>query len=281
MNDERKEIVITQSLIKKIIVHGNEINVCPSLLYKTRISKQYRESETFPMTKGKFFEYLSLGSGADEDDMVTDLPRIRGDKKSADQVRIEAQATVFLNAVEKYGANINETQVFYRKEWEHDNNIWSDEYRIIIAGTIDFKSPILANAINGNGERSVISYKEAIHDLKLTADVTTTFGPFAWGSPWNMDHIQACIYNYITSLPFFYWVFDYKTKPEFKLIYKEIDSISKMEMHEAIRKTIETMIEFESNDWAPVPYYSLCKNCIVTEQETCDMRISKPDIIIV
>lgn len=278
---KRKQIIISQSLIKEMIVQGNEVNVCPLLLWKTMISKELRQDPTDPMRKGSFFEYIALGGGAPGTEEVTTLPLVRGDKKSADQIRIEAQATVFLNAINRYEVNIEKTQVVFEKEWDNASNIWADQYEILIKGVADFQSPIKAIGIDSNNQRIPLFYDDAIHDLKLTADVNNTFGPYAWGVPYAMDHIQAAIYNYLTDLPFFYWVFDYKPKPEYKIIQKKVDSTTKMEMHESIRKVVEKIVMFEENEWDAVPYFNLCSNCIVAEVEMCEKQIDKPDIIII
>lgn len=277
----RQKLVISQSLIKDVIVNGNEIDVCPLLLWNTSISKDLRAAPTRPMLNGSYFEYLALGSGAEGTEAVTELPLLKGGKKSADQVRIEAQATVFMNVLDQYGANIENTQIVFEREWDHEDNIWDEDFEIIIRGVTDFRSPITGVGINGHGERAIITIPNAIHDLKLTADVNNTFGDYTWGTPYAMDHIQAKIYNYLTELPFFYWVFDYKTKPEYKIIHKYVDVVARMEMHETIRKVAEKLIGFEKYEWEPVPCYSLCKNCVVAEHGLCDKQILKQDIIVI
>lgn len=278
---KRTKIIVSQTLIKDFLDKGTELPVCPLRIYLTRIEKTVPQEVTMPMMKGSYFEYLALGSGAPDVETVTELPQLKTGRKSVDQSRIETQATVFLNVVEKYQCNINETQIVYQKEWKNEANIWSDEYEIIIRGVVDFKGPINAIGIDGNNERVPIFFKEAIHDLKLTADVNNNFGPYGWGFPAGLDHMQATVYNYLVNLPFFYWVFDYKPKPEYKLIYKESGLVDKMEMHEGIRKVVENLLTYESNNWEPTPIYSLCKGCPVAAAGLCDKEVTKPDIIII
>jgi len=280
---ERKEIRISTSLINQMFPDGEEKSLCPRQLKTGYIDRKYRMPETEAMSAGRFFEYLCLGSGANPDDNVTDLRSVKsgkGGEKSVDQVRIEDQVRQFETLVEQLGCKITpeNTQQHVGREWEHDYNEWSDDYEVLITGVLDFISPVNAIGFKENGERYPLIFDEAVIDLKLTKDIWGTFGRNrSWAYPWTMSHTQLAIYNYITGLPAMYWVFDYKTKPEFRLYYKELTSIEQLEMHETIRKTVEAYISMNKLGWPASPAFYRCRQCPFKEEDCAD-RTKRPDI---
>lgn len=278
---DRKELRISTSLINAILPDGEPKPFCPRQLKMTRIDKIYRTPMTTAMAAGSYFEYICLGAGADLGDTVTDFTEIksgRGGAKSVDQIRMEDQAVIFENLLEQFcGADL-EVQRRIEKEWDHEYNEFADDYKIMVTGVVDFLAPVHAVGFDSNGERKEINYDEAIHDLKLTADIWGTFGRNkTWAYPWTMNSLQLIVYNYILGLPTFYWVFDYKVKPEFRIYEKEVTAIDKVEMHETIRKAAEILIEAEQNGWSPYPAYYRCKECPLSS-EHCDQRTTIPDI---
>lgn len=279
---EKKMIRISTSLINEMMPEGEEKALCPLQLKLSRIDKKYRREMSEAMASGSYFEYICLGAGAG-DDTVTDLRSVkagRGGAKSVDQERIEDQARNFENIAKELGVVIGpeNVQLAVFKEWDHEYNEWADEYDILITGILDLVSPIRGMAFKEQGERLPLDFPEAVHDLKLTKDVWGTFGRNrCWAYPWTMDHTQLAIYNYITDLPTFYWVFDYKPRPEFRIYHKEMTSIEKLEMHETIRKTVERYIELDKLGWPAGPAYYRCQNCPVSAED-CSQRSVKPDI---
>lgn len=277
----KPRVKISTSLIGKMFPDGEEKILCPKQLKETFIDRKYRMPDTEAQASGKYFEYVCLGAGADMTDLVTDLRHVksgRGGEKSADQIRIEDQARMFEEIAENLGVKIikENIQVRVEKPWDHEYNEWEEEYDIVITGIIDFISPVNAMAFKENGERGVIQCENAVHDLKLTKDIWAVFGRNrSWAYPWTMNHTQLAIYNYITDLPAFYWVFDYKPKAEFRVYHKEMTSMEKLEMHEAIRKTAEKYIELDKVGWPASPAYYRCKDCPVKD---CTSRTKKPDI---
>jgi len=281
-DDPRKEIRISPSLVNKMFPDGNEIKFCSRRLYMENIEKVYRTKDTEAQAAGKFFEYICLGAGADMSNLVTDFRDIkkgRGGEKSIDQVRIEDQARVFEEIYPTFGVNLDRTQERIEKEWDHTNNVWADQYRIMVTGITDFMSPIMtSNAFTQNDERTIINEKMAVHDLKLTKDIYG--GPHtsrSWANPWTMSQNQGIMYHIITGFPVFFWVFDYKSRPEFRIYQKEINAINLAETHEAIRKTAEMYVELHEAGWPSYPAYHRCKSCELTNAH-CDQRTNNPDI---
>lgn len=298
---KRKEgkVLINQSLVKKIIdKFHNEKEFCPKYIKDICIDKKatitnemFFESkvpEMESMMKGKFFESLAIGSTTSSD-LVLDLPRSKRKSKmygtkTLDQVRIENQAERFKMRCKQLqvdivpGHNVH-MQIFKR---------WSDKY--MIAGELDI-FPV------------AIYYEEALRlamiDLKLTADVNSTFGPFSWGDPKNMDHIQADMYHYLirdvdfevnphlkdiftdriqqviknNEVLFLYWVFGYKEPldNQERLIERTYGDehnpgYKQGELKERIRKTIAVLEREEQFGWEEKPVQESCRLCPLSQR---------------
>jgi len=292
-----KQRPLNQSLIHKFLYKGEEREqICPKKIYHIDIIKshQYR---TESMLKGSYFETLCLGKGAGGkivDDLprkalskakvlenqkrkASGLPELKGEK-TTDQERIEEQARRFVLLSTKYQVTVtpDNTQVKLVIPWYKDPEIYlSMEFDI-------FPTAIMTND----------GLKMAIIDLKLTADVNSTYGDFCWGAPEQMDLNQSYMYSYgvrqiekniemnphlksiITKpvinlikqeqIDFYYWVFGYK-KLEDKLIKITWDKIKEAELLESINKTIAIIEMYEKQGWPTRPNYRICKECTVWE----------------
>jgi len=290
-----KQRPLNQSLIHRFLYKGDEREqICPKKIYCIDIigSHHYR---TESMLKGSFFETLCLGKGAGGkrvDDLprknlskakilenqkrkASGLPELKGEK-TTDQERIEEQARRFVLLATKYQVTVtpDNTQVKMIMPWHKDPSIY-----------LGMEWDIFPTAIMTNE-----GLKMAIIDLKLTADINSTYGDFCWGAPEQMDLNQSYMYSYgvrhiaenielnphlkniITKpvinlinkgqIDFYYWVFGYK-KLEDKLIKITWDEIKENELHESIRKTISLIDFYEQQDWPTKPNYKLCKECTV------------------
>ena len=234
-------IKLSQSFIKNFFKNGEPIEYCPYQVKRTTIDRQFRVA-TEPMIKGNYFETKAIG-GTVGGWKVLDLPRLRNGSRSADHKRIDAQVRTFHKDVEKYKIDINKLTV--QKKFEKVIPNFVENLTIILDGTLDILSYI------DYGGR----YHKAAIDLKLTKDVNTTGGDFCWGSPNDMDHIQAYLYHFLTGLPFYYMIYDYKASVLEKKaplpIY--IGQTHIKEMMETIRKTCAEIIYNEMEGWKPNP----------------------------
>lgn len=292
------KLPISQSLIKKFLYKGDERElICPYRIYATSIAKTHSE-ETLSTLKGHYFETLCLGGkaccGA-----VTDLPRKKQSKKiiienhkreieglppipgdkTLDQVRIEKQAEIFKQLCDKYQVTVTpgNTQVPITIPWSED------EENVLLRMELDiFPTAIITSSGLGL----------AVIDLKLTANIESTFGEYCWGAPQYLDTIQSIFYlngvknlakhinlnpnlKYLLTRPavnliennqitFYYWVFGYK-KIANKLIKVRWDATREKELNESINKTISIIEYYEALGWPVKPNYTLCKNCPVVE----------------
>jgi hypothetical protein len=288
---------LNQSLIHRFLYKGEEREqICPKKIYHIDIigSHQYR---TESMLKGSYFETLCLGKGAGGriiDDLprkrltkakelenikrkASGLPELKGEK-TTDQERIDEQVKRFHILSAKYQITVlpENTQIKLTIPWHKNPEIY-----------LGMELDIFPTAIMTNDGLEL-----AIIDLKLSADINSTYGDFCWGAPEFMDLNQSYMYSYgvrqISSnvelnqhmktlltksavnlinnqqIFFYYWVFSYK-KLEDKLIKINWDSTKENELHESIRKTVSLIEFYEQQLWPAKPDYKLCKECTVFE----------------
>lgn len=285
---------ISQSLIRAYLHNGEEREFCHRNIYLSKIIKTIRSESTMPMLYGKYFESKALGATAQGDEPVLDLPRKKLTKaikaenavrkeqgkplikgaKFKDHERVDDQISRFESLVKAKRIIVTEAnvQVPIKVRWEKDLDV-------MLTGELDiFPTTILIGD----------ELKAAIIDLKLTANVHTTFGEYCYGSPQYLDLIQAKMYHYLVrnadlslnphldklitdsvkklidnnQMMFMLWIFNYKGDVlEDKFINVQWDTNKQAELHESIRKTISLINEGEAKDWPTNPEYSLCKNC--------------------
>jgi len=283
---------ISSSLIRSIYNKGDEReDVCPAYMYHKWIAKDISDNPTLPMLKGRYFETLCLGSSA-RGEIQDDLPRLKSNNaKSVDQQRIEEQVEHFKFRCAREHIRIDETniQVPLSRRWEKDPSIILSCEKDIFPTT-----RLVRDKDTGNQFMSVCEI-----DLKLTANLETTYGEYCWGSPEHIDSLQAVLYLYISqdidlelnrkihgNLPFYdviedsleyfhkcarssyysfyYWIFAY-TKAEAKenkFVKVQLDSNKLAEMHESIRKTVNWMKDKNELGW-PRNETNRCKKCVV------------------
>jgi hypothetical protein len=223
--------------------------------WQAEVSGEVVVEPTPPMVNGSFFETICLGSGA-KGQVINDLPRLKSGAKSADQLRIEAQAQRFLRMVDPedplfLGWNIVDRQVY----------IESPEYD----GTIDF-------VVERDGELAVV-------DLKLTADLGNPNG--WWGDIGSMDHIQLAFYKYLYKRKYgvdvetYYWIFDYSTQERCKIVKINISEESMRDYLERFLQVSETLLELNDLLELPrTPNYHECNRCRLS----CNVRAITPDV---
>lgn len=235
-------VILTTSLIKKIIKHGNEIENCPKYIKEVVIDKKYNFSSA-SMDNGNYFESMCIGSTADKN-VFTNVKRLKSGIKSADHKRIDLQVLEFRKDAEKLKLEIDKFTV--QQQFVKVLKIIDDDNLVIILkGTLDLFS-------------NVFYYNQLIKsviDLKLTKNVNTTSGDFCWGTPDDMDHIQAYNYMLLTGLPFYYMLYDYKaSRLEKKVLLKvNMKPVHYHETIETIRKAVANLIHFELTNWPERP----------------------------
>jgi len=291
------EFPINQSLIRKLLLNGEEKDTCMRNIYVTKITKTCESETTTPMQYGKYFESQCLGKSA-KGDIVNDLPRKKLTKSQIqenaqrkhekrpllqgemylDHIRTNDQIMRFKALVDLHRMIITDAnvQVPLFTRWKKDHNV-------MLKAELDiFPTTIL---LEGELEAAII-------DLKLTADIHNTYGEYCYGKPEYLDLIQAKMYHYIVRnldsdlnrnidnivtdsvknlikqnrIKFLLWIFNYKGKTlEDKFIQVQWDNLKEAELHESIRKTISILDKGEAEDWPTNPLYELCKRCPWTD----------------
>lgn len=287
----KKPKTISVSLIKEMIYKGDILDFCPPKLYALSIAKTHDYS-SLNMLKGRYFETLGLGCSRNNDN-IYDLPRkqvsvkqkkenpnFKGNK-TIDQIRIDYQVENFKRLCDKYKVNVcdKNVQIHIKKVWEKNRDI-------MLSGHLDIFPTSLYHKF--------YIHNNIIIDLKLTGDITSTFGKFGWGRPANIDPIQGIFYHYLVKdidmelnshlegvlfhkewinkyngilpifndTPFYNWVFDYKKEPLSNDFFPvEITSLRIQELHESIRKVVGLIDTYTEHGYPPNPNKENCANC--------------------
>lgn len=260
---------ISSSLISKFIKHGNQIEYCPKQIFKTYMTGEYSFDYTKAMKHGVYFETKLLGKNIREEEVSPELTK--SGKPTADQIRIDTQVEIAHELFDGRGVEIKEdnVQVKGRKQLIMPGL----DFNVFLTQTADLITPFIYRDI---------LYDMVVIDTKLTGNIGTTYGEFAWGNFKYMDKTQAYIAAYVHNMPFFYIVFDYPaTKMTYRIfkvntleehrqlshdnpLYNEI-AIRHLEMKEAARKTA-TIIDYHNTiGWETNPNTSLCVDCPLSE----------------
>lgn len=263
------KIILTQTILKKL----KDDRYCPQRIKRVYIDRTLKEVPTEAMTKGMFFEYITLGNPNKDGNVINDLPRKRGGEKTIDQIRIEQQAKRFKDEV----LPLYDIQIVGKGETfsiEHEG--------VTLTITVDLYGAIRYNEL----------LYPLIGDLKLTKDMNESFGDFSWGFPQNMDHTQAILYTWVFTKAmeeskenfdrdplFIYFVFDYKPVPEYKLVHVAPERLRYAELKQLISDVTAKIIYYEQTSWPYKPNYVECAKCPFLKE--CPSATRKPNIEIV
>ena len=290
---------INQSLVKEIVSNkvDPEIDIdmymikdfCPSKIYHTYISGEYRIPPTESQYKGLFFESQVIGGKA-KGGKTLEIPLLKNGKIPIDYERILKQVDVA-----KISFLTNQIMVYPEMNCQIPLSYYDENLDIIITAELDiFPTTILHEG----------SIKNTIIDLKLTSNVHSTFGEYSWGDIQFMDFIQADAYMYIVNaifsdddnikrckelnpdfdykyifsfdninkirnngILFHYMVFGYIDNEKFPLSEQKkiIERVwTKEKQYSMIKRfayATSILKEEENKGWIAIPEYSRCKSC--------------------
>lgn len=289
--------ILSYSIMSRLMFMGNEISICPHEFYRTTITRDYErplltaDGKATPMLCGIYFESCVAGGGKGQ--QVKDLPRLKLSlsrykemvkqgltpmgERCTDHKRIDEQVLRTKMIFDNKGVIIiegkNTQQTVYAR--------WNDEW--LIAATPD----IFPTQMTWDGEDIICTL-----ELKLTANINSTWGKFSWGNSDDLDITQALLglyicgseidpvlnpqiieilggKTYIPNFRFFYYVADYKKKDiDSKFIevkrHKHGSSVDRFrELEQSIRRCIALLEAYEANGWQKMPKYKRCKDCLV------------------
>lgn len=254
---EEREIKISQSLIKALRFDElDEPQVCPKLVKLQYIDGMF-DSPSTVMQYGNYFETQILGSNKDGS-RTDDLPRtFKRGEKTTDHQRIDDMVDEFKNVViPEYMLDVES-----HPHIELEAQLPGIPYPIV--GHLDLVSDIMDPTIDPDNKIGPV-----IIDLKITADLGATYGPFPWGAPYRMDHLQAKFYQYLWEEQygeptyFYYFVAEYGPKRNWKVFRRDRKPLDKQEVKEAIRKTSSYLDEWlKTSDFPIKPNYEDCSRC--------------------
>lgn len=272
-------IVITQSIIKEFLYHGELREYCPNRAYSHLMVKTHNLT-TASQEKGNYFETLCIGGGY-EGKKTTDLPRKKNGDKTTDQLRIEEQHMRFAALSDQYkmvivpGVNTQAT-IFKR----FDDEVLLEAHMDIFPVSVQLQPDQ--------------EPQYAIIDTKLTSDLKSTFGMFNWNNAASLDHTQAYMYmecatdidfelnatmgnpleefiknagltdTLLAQTPvFMYFVFDYSPRKNVKIIRVSYDEMRRKELYQSVKVTKEIIQKHNRLDnWADtLPSKENCMYC--------------------
>ena len=271
-----RELNISSSLVSRFYLRGNPRDYCALKNYVTIITKQFKIQPSISMLNGLYGESLLLGETADGT-VITDLPRNKktGAKLKA-QLMIEKQVNNWNIMKEFHGIIVNSKDaivdgVHVKKNIQYRQKIqWTigvpEEITVWVYATADLITPLHINDIN---------YDVACGDIKFTADLTSNYGEYGWGSESlkHKDHYQLVLYNRVFDMPVFYIVFDWSEHTRHEIIPVNVnpnhpdENMARearwriKEMEETTRKCIEDIISYEKNGWTISPSNNECRTC--------------------
>lgn len=247
---------LNQSTIKHVL----SPDFCPAKYKAYDLDKLFdRTSES--MVRGQYFEYIALGTRNREGN-IPELPLLKNGKKSTAQIRIEEQAEKFWEVINQEEIRIISTDQTLRC-W----HTLQDGRVILVHGTLDIVG--------------IRKGRPVILDLKLTQDVTSTFGKFGWGDPDNVDQLQGHLYKFLmkqitgVQYDFCYFVFDYKPKPEHRIIPVVTGLGDVQDMNNRIEQAVMSLERIEKEEYPSVPNLEACRKCEVD----CGVRMKKEDLL--
>lgn len=244
-----KVFKFTQTAIKDF----EKVETCPFRWRSQWVEGKIPFKSNEDMDKGKYFEQLFIGGSAKENDIITDLPRLKDGNKSVDQLRIESQVErakrLFSPDDPEYlGLTITDTQLKLKDPRGRE-------------GTIDIV------ALDEEGATWVI-------DVKLTKDLSSNRTQYSWGNDWvELDLLQQLHYEDLYFHEYKFrprmglLVFDYS--PSKRVEFGEIRISAKRRVEKDIRFTAaeEAFALYEKNGWIKTPNVKECEGCPLSCKE--------------
>lgn len=265
---------LSQSRIKRI---GEEL-WCPQKFLLCDIEKKYKEAGSEAQMRGQLFEYLAFGS-LNREGQVPVLKKTTRGKVTAEEKRIILQASELKRILPLNGMTVLATCVPLTTEWSP--GVWMTILMDAVVHWDRSRDPRPENR-----DRSGLY----VLDAKLTGNIHNTFGPFSWGNPAAMNHLQPHVYMEVAErelsrisgrkfhLGFVYSVFDYSPKMEHRLIEVRRTAVNQAETKEQIRVALDKLEDANDNAFAPIGSYQQCKNCPVPD---CPVRVSVRDVQVI
>ena len=241
------KIVRSQSMIKDL----ERKDGCPFKFYHKWVNNAIKDNPSEVMNYGTYFETLVIGSGA-HGNSLTELPLLKSGKKSAVNLRIDQQAEYAKEMLfnpdhpDYLGFKVTETQAKLRDEDSNYEGIGD------ILGERPTGRPVLA-------------------DLKLTADVNATFGPYPWGNLVYMDFLQQILYSYLFKTMYgerpenILIVFDHSANMGKKIITLKEDENTLNVLFDRIDSFEEALAHYGENGFTKFPSRKECEGCPFTD----------------
>lgn len=277
-------LIISQSLLKQLANQWEDLHPCPRRIFHVYIKKDYSMKPTNSMLNGSFFETLALGSGR-QGHQTLEIPKGKKGQMLADEIKIRHQ-------VSRFQQEMRNKEIEIIPNYNTQIKIYKHYFKnVFLSGELD-----MFPFVHDHG---LFAY-----DLKLTGNVNSTFGDYAWGDPSRMDHLQGQVYlnlvrdidfelndkmnpgNHLRELikdvkplldkgmaRFVYLLFGYKCANEEEALYEqyndkievEIDDHKQQILKERIDAGVATLKHMKDNGWDAIVNPQECRSCPLNE----------------
>ena len=254
-------IIVSQSFIKALDPQKEN---CPRKARAIYIEGLISEPSDV-MKLGNFFETIAYGASEDGMRTTAEMDSRKGTMK-VNYERVQTHAIRFLDTDEK---NPDSYRVRYQMDLhaprQHIYVTIKGEPGFILRARIDVITSLYDSIWFPNAKHAKV-----ILDTKITGSTLSTFGPFAWGAPDTMDHLQADYYSLVHELgrgeriPFYYLVMDTTPQKRHMPFYKEVTDENRKKVIARIRDTIALIKDYDracGTEWPIKPSAEQCTRC--------------------
>lgn len=250
---------MTQSMIKGLMEYLSG-DGCGEAFKEQWITKNPLMKDSFKpneaMIAGKWFEYNAVGivHKGEAPPQPLLLTRksgdyVKGDPKPMFRHAIK-QADKFKELCKQMKIKVLEANVLKSRE--------GDEGTLDIICLWNNPTPYTL----ATGETVLKKGDKFIVDLKYSGNLDDRWSDFGWEDLHfkGKTLLQAKHYNYLTGLPFLFWVFD--TKEDYnRMFYIHLDDNEKEKYKALIQQYKETIKAENLLGWTPRPGYKRCRSC--------------------
>lgn len=247
------EFKLSQTALKDL----ENPQTCPKRWKGQWIDREFSLAPNEAMKRGSYFELGVLGAGAIPGSETSDLPRLKSGDKSAVQKRIDEQI-------------------------ERVRGMLFDEKHPEYLGLKIAETQLAITTEDRSGVIDIVAYENGIDvpmllDLKLTADLESDYGPYAWGNDWrDLDLVQLPHYADLYHEQFGikprtgYIIADYSTKKNVLFGELLISSDKFEEKERRFTDALNVIKLYEDHGWVVDPSIEQCQLCKLQ----CEHRVT-------
>jgi len=194
----KKKYTLSQSAMKNLIDReGNEIMYCAKQFAETFITKRWKWPDKEAFKRGRYFETLAIGGSSSHGKGEDNEPERKIQSKRQMMLEQKGNKKVSTERIEEQAEN-------FKKNAAHKNLTYADyNTQVVVYKVINPEAPIKEwKLFRGEIDWGPVPTKTKTYgrtitliDLKLSADLSNLFGPYAWANHEYVNKIQS--YSYV------------------------------------------------------------------------------------